>query len=221
MNIAVLRLADFAKEFYNACTELHTKDASWQDFKGTFRERFRDLHTDQYHFKKLKTDRQARNEGPMEFADRCKELGHRVMNKVNDPITQQIHRENSYRMCLASFVSDLAGVVGREVRYDHPKNLREGVKLALAVDEAEKQKRRNETFYTWSDGFAGQLPRSPGNSRRGRKNSERAADPRTKSQQIQTPRSTRSETQGSRSPRIYECEGIWRLVRECPTRLKK
>jgi len=45
MNIAVLRLADPAKEFYNACTE-HTKDASWRDFKGAFRERYRDVHSD-------------------------------------------------------------------------------------------------------------------------------------------------------------------------------
>ena len=50
MNIAVLRLADPAKAFYNACTELHTEDASWQDFKGAFRERFRDVHSDQYHY---------------------------------------------------------------------------------------------------------------------------------------------------------------------------
>jgi len=49
MNIAVLRLADPAKTFYNACTELHAKDASWQDFKGAFRERFRDVHNDKYH----------------------------------------------------------------------------------------------------------------------------------------------------------------------------
>ena len=44
MNIAVLRLEDPGKAFYNACTELHTKDASLQDFKSAFRERFRYVH---------------------------------------------------------------------------------------------------------------------------------------------------------------------------------
>jgi len=130
---------------------------------------------------KLQTARQGRNEGRMEFADRCKELAQRVMSKVNEPIAQQIHRENADRMCLASFVGGLAGVVGREVRYAHPKNLGEAVNLALAVDEAEKQERRNEMFYTRLDKFAGQLTRSPGNSRRGRNNSERTADSRAKS----------------------------------------
>ena len=122
MNKAVLRLADPAKSFYNSCTELHTENASWQDFKGAFRERFRDVHSDQYHYMKLQTARQGRNEGPMEFADRCKELAQRVMSRVNEPIAQQINRENADRMCLASFVGGLAGVVGREVRYAHPKN---------------------------------------------------------------------------------------------------
>jgi len=65
-------------------------------------------------------------------------------------------------MCLASFVGGLSGVVGRQVRYAHPKSLRVAVNLALAADEVEKQERRNETFYTRSDEFAGQLPRSPG-----------------------------------------------------------
>jgi len=109
----------------------------------------------------------------MEFADYCKELAQRVMRKVNDPIAHQIHRENADRMCLASFVGGLSGVVGRKVRNDHPKKLRGAVNLALAVDEAEKQERRNDTFYTRSDEFVGQLPLSPGNIRRGRNNSER------------------------------------------------
>jgi len=46
LNIAVLRIADLAKAFYNACVELHTKEASWEDFKNAFRERFRDVHSD-------------------------------------------------------------------------------------------------------------------------------------------------------------------------------
>jgi len=69
-----------------------------------------------------------------------------VISKVKDPIAQQIHRENADRMCLASFVSGLSGVVSRQVRYAHPRNLQEILNSALAVDEAEKQERRNETF---------------------------------------------------------------------------
>jgi len=122
---------------------------------------------------KLQTARQGRNEGPMEFAGRCKELAQRVMSKVNNPIAKLIIRENAARMCVARFVTSLSWVVGCQVRYAHPKSLREAVNLALAMDEAEKKERRNQTCYTGSDESAGQLPRSPGNSRRGRNNSEK------------------------------------------------
>jgi len=60
-------------------------------------------------------------------------------------------------MCLASFVAGLSGVVSRQVRYTHPRTLHEALNLALAVDEAERQERRNETFCTRSDELAGQL----------------------------------------------------------------
>ena len=32
-NVAVLRLMDGAKQFYNGCLELHSPDADWQRFK--------------------------------------------------------------------------------------------------------------------------------------------------------------------------------------------
>ena len=60
------------------------------------------------------------------------------MSKVNDPRAQQIHRENADRMCLGSFVAGLSGVVGRQLRYAHPRTLQEVLNLALAVDEADR-----------------------------------------------------------------------------------
>jgi len=68
------------------------------------------------------------------------------MSKVNDPIAQQIHQEKADRM-LASFVVGLSGVVGCQVRYVHPKYLREAVNLALAVDEAEKQVTKRDILH--------------------------------------------------------------------------
>lgn len=84
-----------------------------------------DVHSDQYHFTKLQTARQAKNEGPMEFADRCKGLVQRVMSKANDPVAKRIHRENTDRMCLANSVAGLCGFVRRQVPYAHPRSLQE------------------------------------------------------------------------------------------------
>jgi len=64
LQIAALRLTDVARQFYNGCLELHSAGATWQKFKDEFRRRFRDTHTDQYHFMKLHTARQGRNETP-------------------------------------------------------------------------------------------------------------------------------------------------------------
>jgi hypothetical protein len=55
LKIAALRLTDAAKIFYNGCTELHEQNVNWEEFKSAFRRRFRDTHSDQYHFMKLKT----------------------------------------------------------------------------------------------------------------------------------------------------------------------
>jgi len=46
--IAALKLIDSARVFYQGCSELHTPDTTWQTFKDAFRQRFRDVHTDQF-----------------------------------------------------------------------------------------------------------------------------------------------------------------------------
>ena len=66
---------------------------------------------------KLQTARQAKNEGPQEFGDRCRALAQKVMYKDSDPVAQRIHRENAERMLLASFVAGLSGEVGRQVKF--------------------------------------------------------------------------------------------------------
>jgi hypothetical protein len=78
LEIAVFRLTGSAKLFSQGCTELHEAGVSWQIFKGVFRNRFKDVRTDQYHFTRLQTARQAKNESPQEFADRCRALVRRL-----------------------------------------------------------------------------------------------------------------------------------------------
>ena len=91
------------------------------------------MHTDQYHFMKLQTARQAKNEGPQEFADRCRALAQKVMCKDSDPVAQGIHRKNAERMLLASFVAGLSGVAGRQLRYQNPQTLQHALSIALSA----------------------------------------------------------------------------------------
>jgi len=79
LEIAALKLVDPAKSFHSTCLELHAEAMTWKKFKEVFRERFRDVHTDQYHFMRLQTAIQAQNEGPQVFADRCRALAQRYL----------------------------------------------------------------------------------------------------------------------------------------------
>lgn len=84
-----MKLIEQAKSFYNGCPELNAEDTTWQKFKEVFRQRFRDIHTDQYNFMRLQTARQGRNEDPQAFADRCRALSQKGMQKVDDPAAQK------------------------------------------------------------------------------------------------------------------------------------
>ena len=67
---------------------------------------------------------------------------------MNDPVAQRVHYENAERMLLASFVSGLNGLVGKHTRYASPSLMHQALQIALAVEQAEKQDRFNECFYT-------------------------------------------------------------------------
>jgi hypothetical protein len=96
----------------------------------------KDVHPDQHYFTKLQMAKQERNEGPQEFADRCRNLAQKVMGRDNDPVAQRIHRENAERMCLASFTAGLNGMVGRHVRIANPQSVQQALTIALTVTEA-------------------------------------------------------------------------------------
>jgi len=78
VEIAVLKLAGSAKTFYKGCLELHADGLTWQQFKTVLRNRYKDVHANQYHYMKLQTARQAKNEDPQAFTDRCRELAQKA-----------------------------------------------------------------------------------------------------------------------------------------------
>jgi hypothetical protein len=151
VEIALLKLTGPARVFYQGCLELHADDLSWQIFKDVLRNRYRDVHTDQFHFMRLQTARQAKNEDHLQFADRCRGLAQKIVFKVGDPQAQRIHQDHADRMLLASFVAGLSGVAGRQVRYSNPPTLEQALQIALSVQEAERQERFSESFYAKFD----------------------------------------------------------------------
>jgi len=136
VEIALLKLAASAKTFYKECSELHADSLTWTKFMTVFRNRYKDDHTDQYHYMKLQTARQAKGEDLQAFADRCRELAGKIVCKVEDPVAQRIHNGNSERMLLASFVTGLVGHPGTQCHYANPQSMDQALKIALTVQEA-------------------------------------------------------------------------------------
>jgi hypothetical protein len=64
LRIAVLKLTDSARSFYNGTLELHDQKITWVAFKTAFRNLFRNVRTDQYLFTQHQMARQRRDEAP-------------------------------------------------------------------------------------------------------------------------------------------------------------
>jgi hypothetical protein len=50
VHTATLKLMERVRTFYNATSELHTKDITWSTFKSILQRRFKDARTDQFNF---------------------------------------------------------------------------------------------------------------------------------------------------------------------------
>jgi hypothetical protein len=85
---------------------------------------------------------------PQAFADRCRSLDEKIIQKSDDRLAYRIHHENAEHMLLATFVAGLSGAPGRQVRYVKPQTMKQALTITSSVQEAEKQERFNEGFYT-------------------------------------------------------------------------
>jgi len=146
---------------------------------------------------------------------------------VDDPATQDIHKENTDRMLLARFVAGLAGEAGRQNRFSNLSSFDQALKIAITAQEAEKQERFSESFYAiFNDSLKLHSPgRTCHDSHEPHGSAEaRRVGSRTQMQRNMTSRSrNRPKTSGNRNEqtkaalRCYECEGFGHFGSECPT----
>jgi hypothetical protein len=167
----------------------------------------------------------------LQFADRCKNLVKKVVCKVDDPVAQRVHNENAERLTLASFVTGLTGIPGRQVRYGNPQTLEQALQIALSVQEAERQEKFSDSFYAKFDRSV-RLTSTPSGTYsedeqpRRRRDSRTASGPR--SRQNRTPSDAgKATTSGNRTSRTrdalrcFECQAFGHFASECPTRRKR
>jgi ABC-type sugar transport system ATPase subunit len=116
--------------------------------RNSLRKRYRDVRTDQYHYMRLQWARQGKQGDAQQFADRCMALSQKIVCQVADPVAQRAHQENAERMLLASFVAGLTGEPRKQTSYAELQDMDHAIRVELTVEEAQKQERFNNSFYT-------------------------------------------------------------------------
>lgn len=81
--------------------------------------------------------------------NRCRSLAQRTVSQAENPALQKLYYEKVERTLLASFTSGLTGTPCRQVRFAMPKSV-DAFKIAITVDQADLQERRDEAFYSRS-----------------------------------------------------------------------
>ena len=109
---------------------------------------------------------------------------------LQNSAAQRGHYENAERMLLASFVTGLIGTPGRQVRYASPQHLDQALKIALSIQEAERQEKFSESFYASFDNSLRQ--HSPTSLRRACHGSRGSAEAKYTANQTQGQRNTAS-----------------------------
>ena len=131
-------------------------------------------------------------------------------------------------MVLVIFVSNLIGPVRKQTRYANPTSMHHALQSAMTVEQAGKQDRFNECFYTRFEKSVRLTSQSPSSTYAGSSRTRQSADARASSRTHgQQYKASKDRVQSPRNAQIrkalkcYECEGLGHFARECPTRLKR
>jgi hypothetical protein len=81
-------------------------------------------------------------------------------------------------MLLSSFMTGIRGVPGLQVRYANPQTLKQALRRALSVQEAERQEKFSESFYASFDKNVRLKSQSPGRTYPGDEKPRQAANTR-------------------------------------------
>ena len=120
---------------------MRADDISYADFRAAFVNRFKDKHTDQYHYARLQNASQEKNESPEVFLDRLRKLCQQTICSSDNPLEQGIINQEADKRLLAAFINGLIGAVGKQIRMHMPDNIDKALNMAIVATNAEKEEK--------------------------------------------------------------------------------
>ena len=141
VHLAKLKLRGVAKLFYSAQPELRADDVTYAAFRTAIINRFKDKHTDQYHYTRVQTASQEKGESPEMFLDRLRKLCQRTVRTSENAVEQAVINQEAGRRLLAAFINGLIGAPGKHVRLHMPENIDRALSMAIVATNAEKEER--------------------------------------------------------------------------------
>jgi len=91
-----LKLKGAARVFYSAQPQLKADDVKYEEFRTTFVRRFKDKHTDQYPYARVKNASEEKNESPETFLDRLRKLCQRTIRSSDNPVEQAVINQEAH-----------------------------------------------------------------------------------------------------------------------------
>lgn len=138
-----LKLTGAALQFFKSdesCKEAKTAE----EIKTAFVHRFGDSLPDHYYFEELASVKQMKNETIEQFSDRVKRISDKTIRTNANEEVNKILKEETDRRAMEAFLRGLYGEIGRQTRIKFPKNFREAVGTAIAINNLEKRPNREE-----------------------------------------------------------------------------
>ena len=141
IRLARLKLGGAARVFYSAQPQLRADDVTYEEFRTAFVNRFKDKHTDQYHYARMQNASQEKNESPDVFLDRLRKMSQRTFRSSANPVEQAVINQEAERRLLAAFINGLIGAPGNQVRLQMPDTIDKALNMAIIATNAEREEK--------------------------------------------------------------------------------
>ena len=107
VRLAALKLKGAARVFYSAQLQLKADDVSYENFRTAFVDRFKEKHTDRYHYARAQNASQEKNGSPELFLDRLRKLCQWAISSSSNPVEQTVINQEAERRLLAAFINGI------------------------------------------------------------------------------------------------------------------